>query len=179
MTIKRIALILLLLATIPLLCASAQLPAPDGPNESEDILSIPDEAQSSTGDVLSQVGRLTYYHASLEGNRHACANTPPVGFTPTAAFEDQPGLATGDRSIPCGTVILLEIVGIPSWAQGRYDDVVGRRTVGVVVDRLRDPHPHTYDAYPNLFAQLVGEERRNSLGVVYVRAEVIGHLPTR
>jgi hypothetical protein len=176
---KRVVIGFLVLVLIVLSPTSATVRAVNHTYKADSFLQELESGENEgENTVLSRVGRLTYYAAPFEGRRHACAHDLPAGFTSTAVFEDQPGLATGDRSIPCGTVVLLEVVGIPTWAEGRYDDVIGRKAVGVVVDRLGAPSPHTYDAYPNLFRDLVGPPW-DSLGRVYVRAELIGHLATR
>jgi len=70
------------------------------------------------------------------------------------------GIATSDYSIPFGTRLCIEITDVPSWAHEEYFHLIGRRAVGIVIDRTA---PWVYkelgpalDLWPALFQQLAG-----------------------
>jgi len=70
------------------------------------------------------------------------------------------GVATGDWSIPFGTRLCIEVVGVPRWAQGEkeIEALVGQKAVGIVVGRMAKGYEDAIDCWTALFAELAGPQ---------------------
>jgi len=82
------------------------------------------------------------------------------------------GAASASRDIPFGTKVRLEIVGIPKWAKGEYDHLIGRSVIVTVVDRMGS-EGDGFDLWPASARRLMGPDYRR-IGIVYIKARVIG-----
>ena len=81
------------------------------------------------------------------------------------------GAASADRSIKFGTSVRLTVVGIPGWARGELDYLIGRSVVVTVVDRMGQAG-NDFDLWPAAAQVLMGSGYRR-IGIVYVKA-IIG-----
>ena len=79
------------------------------------------------------------------------------------------GVATASREIAFGTKILFTVVGIPNWAIGEYDHLIGRTVIATVVDRMGEDG-NRFDLWPAAFEVLAGDL---DVGVLYVKAEIL------
>ena len=80
------------------------------------------------------------------------------------------GVATADRTIPFGTKIRVEVVGVPVWARGELKHLIGRSVIVTVVDRMAQ-RGNKLDLWPAAFLALTGDL---DVGIVYVKTEIIG-----
>ena len=80
------------------------------------------------------------------------------------------GVASADRSIPFGTKVRLEVVGIPTWAKGDLEHLIGRSVIVTVVDRMGESG-NGFDLWPAAARVLIGPDYRR-IGIVYVKATI-------
>lgn len=108
-------------------------------------------------------GYLGKHHAAWY---HGYRNLPPrVNLT-------FPGLATADASIAFLTRLCIEVTAVPDWAQEEYGDLVGRRAIGLVADRMAgwvyEEMGPAIDCWPALAEELMGVDWKR-VGTVSVR----------
>ena len=107
-----------------------------------------------------------YHYANLVGQHHAAWWHGYYG-APAVVDWEFPGVATGDWGVAFGTRLCIEVVGVPDWAAQEYGYLIGRRAVGVVVDRMPPGYEGALDAWPALARELMGKDWLR-VGVVVV-----------
>lgn len=83
------------------------------------------------------------------------------------------GIATSDHSIPFGTILCLEAVAYPAWAEGEYDHLIGASIIcGTVVDRMprwvEQQFGPCIDIWPAMARMLIGSDYRR-VGTIQAR----------
>lgn len=133
-------------------------------------LLMPSLVSADTGTV-----RVFYYGSSGDGylGMHHAAfwhGETPEGW-PRVVDLVHYGIATSDWSIPFGTELCLEIVGLPAWTEGEYTERIGVIVCGIVIDRMPAwvewCYGESIDVWPALAYALMGPDFRR-IGTVEV-----------
>jgi len=109
------------------------------------------------------------FYYLLLGSHHAAYwhGQVPAGC-PNVVTDSFYGVAVADWSIPFGTRLEIEVVGVPGWARQQYSHLIGRKVVAVVLDRMPRGWGTAIDCWPATFWALAGEDWRR-IGKLYVR----------